>query len=296
VLQDQAQISQQQTELEKMRIRGEVSSAFLTAQHFKNLINHYDFLDSLYAVFSNAATRRFETGETNYLEKLTAAGKLQEIKLKKSEADQNYRIALDQLKLQLNWDGELQVSQTPTKLELVTLEQWDSHPGVQLYEGVRIQAAHQLQVEKRKLLPDISVDLFRGTNPGPNAAVYPGFQTGLSIPLFFGSQKSEINSSRFQQQRVAIESENYQNQLISKSNQLKTQLKQQIQVIDYYESEGKVLSEQLIDQAQRSYKEGEIDFLQYAQLLENSRNITLQYLQSRYDYQLTILKINYLIN
>ena len=57
-----------------------------------------------------------------------------------------------------------------------------------------------------------------------------------------------------------------------------------------------MLSEQLMDQAQRSYKEGEIDFLQYAQLLENARTITLQYLQSRYDYQLTILKINYLID
>lgn len=296
VLADQALISQQKTELEKMRIRSEVSSAFLAVQHYQSLSDHYIFLDSLYAVFANAANRRFETGETNYLEKLTAAGKLQEIKLKKSEAEQNYQVALDQLKLQLNWIGELKVSRSLTDLDLVILEKWDTHPGVQYFEGMRIQAAHQVQVEKRRLLPDISVDLFRGTNPGPNAAVYPGFQTGLSIPLFFGSQKSEINSSQFQQQQVALESESYQNQLITKSRQLQTQLAQQNQVIEYYESEGKLLSEQLIDQAQRSYQEGEIDFLQYAQLLENSRNITLQYLQSRYDYQLTILKINYLID
>ncbi len=296
VLQDIALIKQQEAELEKMKVRAEVSKAFLTVQHFQSLGDHYEFLDSLYAVFANAANRRFETGETNYLEKLTAAGKLQEIRLKKSETAQNYAVALNQLKLLLNWEDELTVSRTLTDLELVVLEEWDSHPGIQYYEGIAIQASHQVQVEKRKLLPDISIDLFRGTNPGPDAKVYPGFQTGLSIPLFFGSQKSEINAAQFQQEQIALQSEGYQNLLQSKTTQLQSQLAQQEQVIDYYEAEGKTLSEQLIQQAQLSYKEGEIDFLQYAQLLENSRTITLHYLQSRYEYQLTILKINYLID
>jgi cobalt-zinc-cadmium resistance protein CzcA len=296
LLQDQALIRQQESELEKMRVRGEVSKAFLTVQYFQRLSDNYDFLDSLYAVFANAASRRFETGETNYLEKLTAAGKLQEIKLKKSEANQNYKVALVQLKLQLNWEDNLEVSRTQTDLKLDNQEDWSSHPGVQYYQGVAIQAAHQVQVEKRKLLPDISIDLFRGTNPGPNAAVYPGFQTGLAIPLFFGSHRVQIKSFQLQQDQISLESESYQNRIRSNYSQLQTQLIQQEQVIRYYEDEGKLLAEQLIQQAQLSYQEGEIDFLQYAQLLENSRNITLQYLQSRYEHELIILKINYLID
>ncbi len=296
VLQDQALIRQQESELEKMRVRGEVSKAFLTVQYFQSLSDNYDFLDSLYAVFANAASRRFETGETNYLEKLTAAGKLQEIKLKKSEANQNYKVALDQLKLQLNWEDDLEVSRAKTDLKLDNQEDWSSHPGVQYYQGVAIQAAHQVQVEKRKLLPDISIDLFRGTNPGPNAAVYPGFQTGLAIPLFFGSHRAQIKSSQLQQDQISLESESYENRIRSNYSQLQTQLIQQEQVIRYYKDEGRLLAEQLIQQAQLSYQEGEIDFLQYAQLLENSRNITLQYLQSRYEHELIILKINYLID
>ena len=296
VLQDQALIRQQESELEKMRVRGEVSKAFLTVQYFQSLSDNYDFLDSLYAVFANAASRRFETGETNYLEKLTAAGKLQEIKLKKSEANQNYKVALDQLKLQLNWEDDLEVSRAKTDLKLDNQEDWSSHPGVQYYQGVAIQAAHQVQVEKRKLLPDISIDLFRGTNPGPNAAVYPGFQTGLAIPLFFGSHRAQIKSSQLQQDQISLESESYENRIRSNYSQLQTQLIQQEQVIRYYKDEGRLLAEQLIQQAQLSYQEGEIDFLQYAQLLENSRNITLQFLQSRYEHELIILKINYLID
>jgi cobalt-zinc-cadmium resistance protein CzcA len=188
------------------------------------------------------------------------------------------------------------VSRTQTDLKLDSQEDWSSHPGIQYYQGVAIQAAHQVQVEKRKLLPDISIDLFRGTNPGPNAAVYPGFQTGLAIPLFFGSHRAQIKSFQLQQDQISLESESYQNRIRSNYSQLQTQLIQQEQVIRYYEDEGKLLAEQLIQQAQLSYQEGEIDFLQYAQLLENSRNITLQYLQSRYEHELIILKINYLID
>lgn len=296
LLQDQAMIRSYESELEKRKVRAAVSQAFLTVQHFQRLEDHYGYLDSLYAVFANAATRRFETGETNYLEKLTAQGKLQEVKLKRSEAAQNYEVALDELKLELNWEGDLAVSTELTDLQLQGLEDWSAHPGVKYYQGITLEALHQTHVERRKLLPDISLEYFQGTNPGANAEVYPGFQAGLTIPLFFGAQKSEIKASELRQERISLEAESYQNSMQTKYEQLQKQLAQQEKVIRYFDEEGKELAEQLMQQAQRSYQEGEIDFLEYAMLLENSRNITLQYLQSRYEYQLNILKINYLID
>jgi cobalt-zinc-cadmium resistance protein CzcA len=140
------------------------------------------------------------------------------------------------------------------------------------------------------------MEVFRGTNPGANAKVYPGFHAGLAIPLFFGAQKANVQSSEFQQQKIQLEAEQYRNQLENRAQQLQRQLDQNIRVITYYEEEGKTLSLQILVQAQRSYQEGEIDFLQYVQLMENSRTITLQYLQSKFAYQQTILEINYLLN
>lgn len=296
LLQDQAMIRGYESELEKRKVRAAVSKAYLTVQHFQSLVDHYEFLDSLYSVFANAANRRFETGETNYLEKLTAQGKLQEIKLKKSEVAQNFQVALDELKLELNWEDELSVSRELTDLQLQELQGWEEHPGVKYYEGITARAYHQTTIEKRKLLPDIFVDYFQGTNPGAGAATYPGFQAGIAIPLFFGAQKSEIKSSQLQQEQIMLEAESYQNSIQTKYGQLQTQLAQQEKVIDYFEQEGNDLAAQLIQQALRSYQEGQIDFFEYALLLENSRNITLRYLESRYDYQLNILKMNYLID
>lgn len=61
----------------------------------------------------------------------------------------------------------------------------DHHPGLQLYQAAYLQAKSQTDVDRRTLLPDMNLDIFRGTNPEPGARVYPGFQAGIGIPLFF---------------------------------------------------------------------------------------------------------------
>ncbi|MDF2158501.1 CusA/CzcA family heavy metal efflux RND transporter [Algoriphagus sp. CAU 1675] len=296
VLQDQALMMESDLELKLRQLRAEVSKAFVTAVYWNNLESHYSYLDSLYGSFSKASQRRFETGESNYLEKLTADSKQREIALKKDEASQQASVALEQLKLLLNTENDLVLSEEELELVPEFSENLDTHPGVMYLENSIQRAEHQVQVERRKLLPDLHLDLFRGTNPGPNAQVYPGFQAGMSIPLFFGAQKSQARAANLDQQQLELEGEHYRNQLENRYQQLQYQLAQNQKVISYYEEEGKELSAKLMEQARRSFQEGEIDFLQFVQLIENSRSITLQYLQSRHSYQLTILEINYLIN
>lgn len=296
VFQDDALMMQSNVDLKMRQVNADVSKAFVTSVYWRDLTAHYSFLDSLYGDFSNASKRRFETGESNYLEKLTASAKQREIGLKKEESIQQFQIALQQLKLLLNWEGDLNLAEEEVDLSLISPSDWNAHPGIVYFENALLRAGHQTQVEKRKLLPDIQLDVFRGTNPGPEAKVYPGFQAGLAIPLFFGSQKSQAKAAEFGMKQLEFEGAQYQNQLENRYQQLLLQLEQNQKVITYYNEEGKNLSEQLMQQAQRSFQEGEIDFLQFVQLIENSRGITLQYLQSLHAYQLTILEINYLIN
>lgn len=296
VLEQQVYMEQLQLDLEKQRIRGKISKAFIAVKYWDDLSTHFNYLDSLYAEFSRAAKRKFETGESNFLEKLTADGKRKEIGLKLNEIEQNYLQALDELKFLLNWDGPLQIANQEVNINLDLPEEWSAHPGVTYYENAVKQVDYQLKVEKSRLLPELSIDVFRDTNSGEGSKVYPGFQVGVGVPLFYGAQKSKVRAGEFQQQKLELEADHYRNQLENKALQLQRQLNQSTKVISYYESEGELLSSQLLAQANRSYQEGEIDFLQYVQLIENSRNITLQYLQSKYEYQQTILDLNYLIN
>ncbi|HSF55467.1 MAG TPA: efflux RND transporter permease subunit, partial [Algoriphagus sp.] len=283
-----------QLQLSSRALSKEVSQAFVTALYWKELERNYSFLDSLYGEFARAATRRLETGESNLLEKLTAESKLREIDLKKAEAGRGVEISTNQLRQLLNIEEEIELVEEDFSFdEQVDLE---NHPAMMLYQSAYLQAESQTKVDRRTLLPDVNVDLFRGTNPGEDARIYPGFQAGIGIPLFFGSQSAKIKAGRFQQEQIMLESEAFKQKLQTNYSKIQTSLAQNRQVIEYYESDGNTLSVQLRDQAIRSFKEGEIDFLQYVQLIENSRNITLQYLQAKLDYQLNQLELIYLNN
>lgn len=130
----------------------------------------------------------------------------------------------------------------------------------------------------------------------PGSKVYPGFEVGVGIPLFFGSQSAKIKAGKITQEQIYLESENFRSRLETNYSNIQKRLDQNQQIINYYQTEGKVLADQLRNQASRSFQEGEIDFLQYVQLVENSRTITLQFLQARLDYQLNQLELLYLVN
>lgn len=288
-LQESARLQLNSRELKK-----QVSQAFVSALFWDELQANYAFLDSLYGVFARAADRRLQTGESNLLEKLTAESKQREIALKKEEARRNFEIAKGQIRQLLNIDFEFELENSP--IVLPEPMDWENHPSALLFQAAYLQAESETKAEKRTLLPNINFDIFRGTNPAPDARVYPGFQAGVGIPLFFGSQSAKIKAGKFQQEQILLESEAYNQQLQTNFKRIQKQLEQNQQVISYYESEGKNLSRQLREQAIRSFKEGEIDFLQYVQLIENSLMITLQYLQAKLDYQLNQLELIYLNN
>ena len=95
------------------------------------------------------------------------------------------------------------------------------------------------------------------------------------------------------QEQLEKDSVNFQTRMESQSRALQVTLAQQLAVSQYCETEGKQLASQLREQAIRSFAEGEIDFIQYVQLIENSQSLELQYLQAKRDYLLTQLELIY---
>jgi cobalt-zinc-cadmium resistance protein CzcA len=283
-----------QLQLAMRALDKEVSQVFVTARYWQELEQNYSFLDSLYGEFSRASNRRLETGESNLLEKLTADSKKKEVSLKRAEAERNAEVALNQLQQLLNIDGDIILSEE--KISLEDEADLESHPALLLYEAEFREAQSQTKVERRMMLPDMNLDLFRGTNPGLDAKVYPGFQAGIGIPLSYGAQNAKVKAGKVREQQIMLETEAFKQRLETTYSRIENSLAQNKEVIEYYESEGESLSKLIRENAIRSFAEGEIDFLQYVDLIENSRSITLQYLEAKLDYQLNQLELIYLNN
>ncbi len=280
-------------ELDVRALKKEVSRTFIQAQYWMELEKRFDYLDSLYVSFARAAARRLETGDATLLEKLMAESKKKEIGLRKSEAQSEKKKALIQLASLIQWEGEGDLTISSKPVILADVNSQEGHPGISWFEAGKQQALFQTRVEQQAFLPDVKVNLFRGTNLAAGSKIYPGFEVGLGIPLFFGAQSAKVKSSKSMQQQLDWEAVNFQSRLESQSRALQSTLAQQLSVIQYYETEGKQLGYQLREQAIRSFAEGEIDFIQYVQLIENSQSLDLQYLQAKRDYLLNQLELIY---
>ena len=296
LMKSKLQVAEDQYYLDELLIKKEVQKAYNEAVYWQQLLDIYVYLDSLYDAFSYASNRKFEQGESNYLEKLTAESKRKEVSVQLIKTKKSIERSTISLNQWLQSDTVYQVENN--KLEIVALHKLDSvaHPGIKLYSDAIAMSKQEKSLASQQLLPDLNLSVFRGSNNGSGDQTYSGFHIGLAIPLWFGSQKSKIDASKVETVIKQSEAENYKIYLSSKYEALKSEIDALNEDLKYYKEKGNKLSEELLFHSGRAFQEGEIDFLQYSQLLENAKSIELNYLNTLVEYNNKVLEANYLMN
>jgi cobalt-zinc-cadmium resistance protein CzcA len=280
-------------EIQKKGIERKVTAAYYAYQIAKEKEQVYERLDSLYTNFSKVAARRFELGETNYLEKITAASKQKQVSLKYTQAQNEVTLAYDGLLKVVQVDEAIIIAKEPSlKVTPNTLDV-NGTAEMSYYQNRTSLLEAERRFEKQKLLPDISLNYFQGTNSELNGSLF-GYQLGVKIPILFGGQSSRIKAAKFAEDIAVAESSEYEIQLNAKFNALKLELSQLQEALDYYENEGETLSEEILKTATGSFRNGEIDFYQYIQSLESAYEIKLSHLDKLNEYNQTSIAINYL--
>src|SRR5690606_21125071 len=94
VMIEKSRLANDQYAIDRYMVTKEVSQAYYKIVYWQQMRNNYQYLDSLYKTFEHAATRKFEQGESNYLEKLTAETKRKEISLQLNQIKENIEKSL----------------------------------------------------------------------------------------------------------------------------------------------------------------------------------------------------------
>lgn len=282
--------------LDKRQLKKEVSKSYYEIIYWQQMFDSYHYLDSLYTAFDYAANRRYEQGESNQLEKITAETKRKEVSLKLRLIEERIRESILNLNRWIQSESTFSVNtESLPKIQFAALDTL-SHPSMTYYRDALSLSNAELDLEKKRLLPDLNASVFLGYNNGDHDPTYPGFQLGISVPLWAGNQKSKIEASKTGIDILKKEFINFKIELMSKYRQLQANLAGLEEQLFYYESTGKELSNQTLFHADRAFRSGEIDFLEYFQLLENAKNIEVNYLNALIEYDLIVLDINFLMN
>ena len=279
--------------IHKLELERQVAHVYYQIQYQKAKVTVYRQLDSLYQQFAYAAKRRFELGETNYLEKITAQAKQKQLETQLKQAKNDIEASMEQLKPLLQTETSITLKTLPfKKLELQQLDM-DRNPGLSYYKSRSSVFAAQAALERQNLWPDLSLSYFQGNNDVIQNP-YQGYQIGLRIPLLFFGNSSRIKAANFAKKAAQREAEDYSLRLEAQYLRLQKELQKYQEALSYYEGQGQQLSEEIIKTATLSYKSGEIDFFEYIQSLESSYDIILSYYENLNQYNQTIIHLNYL--
>ncbi|WP_019038062.1 CusA/CzcA family heavy metal efflux RND transporter [Psychroflexus tropicus] len=255
----------------------------------------YDSIFRIYSDFSRMAQRKFEEGESNYLEKITAESKANQIKIEQDQLQQELTNSLLAMKALLQSEDSL-------ILRGKNLYQLELNKPVSAAENLSLSAMvldQQLakrnsSLAKNELLPGISASYFLRSNSAIDQN-FNGYQIGLNIPLLFFGDRSKIKSANINERAKEAALEDAKISLKQEQSQLVNRLTVQQKALNTYQENQLKMADELLKTAQLSYKAGEIDFFRYVQTLEQAQRIQLDYLTKLREYNQTIIDLNYFL-
>lgn len=258
--------------------------------------------DSIYSKYYQRAELRLKAGESNILEKTTAENFRSQAEIQLLNIAKDHDVSLYQFNYLIN-DNEMYTNDKRDfyNSELLFDENYDGNPLVlKQYEQQRNIESARLQAEKSKLLPSFNVGVNSMTMKGMGSddKYYNGshrFHSGMigvGLPLFNTAQKSVIEGQKINQQ---IAENNYEIAVRNLKNQYaKTygeyqKLKSET---DYYRTKGLKNAETIIFTAELLSKEGEIDYLEYTMLVNQSLEIQNKYIDAQKLLNEKIIELN----
>ncbi|SFC76664.1 cobalt-zinc-cadmium resistance protein CzcA [Zunongwangia mangrovi] len=290
-LKNQAELQEQFFDLRKTILDKKLAQLYYEYQKLIAQENLYTNLDSLYDNFAHAASRKFELGESNYLEKITAQAKQQEIQKNFRQITYQKEIISGKINALVQSEDSILIAESPIpKLSLINFEEHKQQ--IKNYYQKEANISHNItSIEKQKILPGFNLEYFTGSNNNTSGQVY-GYQVGLKIPLFFSSYNSQIKAAKINEK---VADAQLQDKIVLLENEIETlhnRLKMFASDLEYYEDFGLKQADEIIKVALRSYQEGEIDFFNYIQSMESAISIKLSYLEKLNEYNNTIISLN----
>jgi len=267
------------------------------------------FQDSLYSHFSRAAELRANAGETNRLEMITARSQSLEIR------NQLYQVTSDitiyNRKLMVLMNSNLLLIPSDTDLHRVDFKiisdslAVDQNPSLAYIQQQVEVSRTEKNIVHSQMLPDLSLGYFSQTIIGTQEISgvprnfgqgfrFTGVQAGISVPLWFAPYTARSKAARISENKARADAENFSRIINGNFQSLLDEYKKFSSSVDYYEKQAVPEADLIIDQATRSYKVGELDYLDYVLMLNRALAIRQNYLDALNSFKQTIISIEYI--
>lgn len=288
----------------------QVRSTYTHLAYFMALQELYLSQDSVYSNFFKAASLRYQTGETNLLEKTTAETQYNEVRNQMSKNQSDVLAYTSELQRLLNSRSSVEIERKPfvqVKLDLKALDSTVNANPVLAFQKQQIEIAENtLRVEKARSGPDFTVGYFNQSIIGSQnvngqeqffngGKRFQGIQAGISVPLFFKPFSARIKAAKIEKQVAESQFSLFQTNLQGQFNQAYQELLKNSRSIDYYKSSALPNVNRILKQSQIAFQNGEIGYVEYLQALRTYSDIRFNYIQAINQYNQSVYTLQYLM-
>lgn len=286
----------------RLSLENDVKAAYYQAVYQAERLRVLESQDSLLAQYRTLAEKRYKAGETRQLELLSAERLQRENKMEVLAAHNELETA--QLLLS-RLVGSVETVE-PKEDSLLPLDwkqasyNYSQTPDGQ-YSADRLKVSEQaVRVAKNGFAPSLSLSLRnqlvisfwnpydqdRSRFDGGN---FMGFEVGVGIPLFYGATRAKVKAARKEREMIALE--------IKEQEQLRQQeylsalsrMNAAYVRYTYYNEEGRERSDKMAEQGLLEYSQGEISYLEYMNVLQESIDLRLKRASALNDYNQCVL-------
>lgn len=286
----------------RLSLENDVKAAYYQAVYQVERLRVLESQDSLLAQYRTLAEKRYKAGETRQLELLSAERLQRENKMEVLAAHNELETAqllLSRLVGSVETVEPKEDSLLPLDWKQASYNHSQTPDGQ--YSADRLKVSEQaVRVAKNGFAPSLSLSLrnqlvISSWNPYDqdrsrfDGGNFMGFEVGVGIPLFYGATRAKVKAARKEREMIALE--------IKEQEQLRQQeylsalsrMNAAYVRYTYYNEEGRERSDKMAEQGLLEYSQGEISYLEYMNVLQESIDLRLKRASALNDYNQCVL-------
>lgn len=270
-------------------VKAEVKRAWAYYLYAWNLREMYKEQSNWADRVQQAGDLRYQQGEITLLEKSMTSTIAADMRNQYFQATEELKLAANRLQWTCYTDRPVLPKETaillyPVSSDSLTL----SAAHLNYFESRVGETQAMLNIERSRFFPELSVGYVR-QNILPDKGL-DSWMVGVSFPLWFLPQRSKIRQAKFARSMARTQADTDARELMNKVQELRGNIRRYGESIRFYTTTALAEAEQLVKAADLQFAESETDITGYVQSMNAAREIKKGYIETVYQYNVSVLE------
>lgn len=277
-------------ELVTREITAEVRHAWSAYLYARDLLSLYQHEEATAEQLRKAGELRLQQGDIDRLERDMINTLAADLHTRRLQAQEELQLATRRFRWSCYAPEPLIPADTTQRPFLLPTEQRQaSSIHLNYFESQALEKKWMWRIEQSRFFPELSIGYSR-QKIAPLTGL-DSWMVGVSFPLLFWPQQSRNRQAKIDWQIARLQADDQRVQLERRIDEAYTRLRQQEEQLRYYTTAALQEADALQQSALLQFREGETDITQLVQSMNSARDIRRNYLETVFNYNITLVEI-----